>query len=434
MEKVIRDTYSLCDICGEQIPARLTAAEGRTYLKKSCPKHGDFSALVWKNQINMMTWCGEAKPLAESEISNCPALCREKGLCSDHKNGTCCVLLEVTERCTLKCAYCFANKNNNTDKPLDELIREMKSFVVPGETLVQLSGGEPTMRDDLPQIVSAARELGCKYIQLNSNGIRLAEDENYVKALADAGLSFVFMQFDGVRDEIYEKLRGIPLFAVKERAIDNCAKHGLGVTLVPTVVRGVNSDSLGDILRYGVSRSPDVRGVHFQPVSYMGRIPFLPSDSDRYTLDELMIEIEKQSDGLVKCENLFPSRCDHPMCGFHGDFIVKSDRTLHPLTKKRADAPSCCCGSESPASKNREFVGRRWLRRDNHSSSQNLEDLENMDTFLSSLEKNGFTVTSMAFQDICNIDIERLCKCSLHVARDGRLVPFCANYLTLRYG
>lgn len=74
-----------------------------------------------------------------------------------------------------------------------------------GKTLLQLSGGEPTVRDDLPEIVAYAKQVGCKYVQLNSNGMRLAEDEAFVKRLADAGLSFVFMQFDGVDDVVYEK-------------------------------------------------------------------------------------------------------------------------------------------------------------------------------------------------------------------------------------
>ena len=81
----------------------------------------------------------------------------------------------------------------------------------PGKTLLQLSGGEPTVRDDLPEIVAYAKQAGCKYVQLNSNGLRLAEDEAFVKRLADAGLSFVFMQFDGVDDAVYEKLRRRPM-------------------------------------------------------------------------------------------------------------------------------------------------------------------------------------------------------------------------------
>ena len=433
MEKMIRETGSICPICGRRLRAEIAVRNGATYLDKSCPEHGDFSVLIWKNKKSILSWYGDTAPMEGGGSFDCPAVCAESGLCSEHKNGTCCVVLEVTERCTLHCRYCFADKKGGPDTLFEELRREMAGFVVPGRTLVQLSGGEPTLRDDLPELVASAKGLGCKYVQLNSNGLRLAEDEAYVKKLAEAGLSFVFMQFDGTDDRIYKKLRGMPLFAVKERALANCAKYNLGVTLVPTVVPGVNDSAVGDILRYAAGKSPAVRGVHFQPVAHLGRIPGVPRDDSRLTLDELLCAIEEQTNGLVKAENLLPSQCDHPLCGFHGDFIVKRDGTLYPLTKKRSDGPSCCCGAESPADKNREFVGRRWQRNDNscYGTSSVVEDMSDLDYFLSRLSTNGFTVTAMAFQDAGNLDVERLRLCSLHVAKNGKLVPFCVNYLTL---
>ena len=433
MEKTIRETFSLCPVCGERLPAKITVRSGAAYLEKSCPKHGDFSAVIWKNKRNIFSWYGDAEPISEEGLYNCPKTCAEHGLCGHHKNETCCVVLEVTERCNLHCRHCFAGETTRADRSFESLRSEMAGFVKPGKTLVQLSGGEPTMRDDLPELAAAAKELGCKYVQLNSNGVRLAKDEGYVKKLADAGVSFVFLQFEGIDDEIYKPLRGAPMFAVKEKAIENCAKYNLGVTLVPTVVPGVNDRAIGEIIRYGASKSPAVRGVHFQPVAHIGRMPSLPRDEDRFTLDELICAVESQSDGLVKADNLQPSKCDHPMCGFHGDFIVMEDGTLYPLTKKRGDAACCCCGAESPADKNREFVGRRWQRPDAGEACRpaNEGDIEDMDYFLSRLSTHGFTITSMAFQDAGNIDLERLQMCSLHVAKDGRLVPFCVHYLTL---
>ncbi len=102
------------------------------------------------------------------------------------------------------------------DIPLAKIKEDILALTCPGKTFLQLSGGEPTVRDDLPEIVAYAKNVGCKYLQLNSNGIRLAEDEAYVAALAEAGLSFVFMQFDGTRDDIYRKLRGKPLLELKK--------------------------------------------------------------------------------------------------------------------------------------------------------------------------------------------------------------------------
>lgn len=434
-EDVLRKTASLCPLCLERVNSRLVRRDGRVYIEKDCPAHGHFSTIIWNGRYDILDWYGDVKNIKEGENIHCPTYC---GICPDHQNDTCCVLFEVTDRCNLSCTYCFADNGQKDDKSVEELARQMKNFIIPGKTLIQLSGGEPTVRDDLPEITRSASELGCKYIQLNSNGIRLAEDEDYVRRLAENGLSFVFMQFDGTNDAVYMKLRKRPLFHVKERAIENCARYNIGVTLVPTLVPGVNVSEIGKILRYAAGKSPTVRGVHFQPVTYMGHIPALPNDSERMTLDELIWQIEKQSDGLVSAENLLPSACDHPMCGFHGDFAVQEDGTLYPLSRKRdEDAAACCCGVEA-AAKNREFVARRWQRTGASESGEacccccetKKPDMSDLDYFLNRVKTHGFTVTAMVFQDAGTIDLERLRMCSLHVYDDGKLKPFCSRYIT----
>ena len=431
-QTILRKTFSVCPVCLKRIEARIVDHDGEIFMEKECPEHGSFSTVVWRNNQDFLSWIGKIEPIAEGENKNCPNGC---GICADHKNGTCCVLFEVTERCNLKCKFCFANKDDSKDKTIDEICKEMKQFIVKGETLLQLSGGEPTMRDDLPEVVRAAKTLGCKYVQLNSNGIRLAEDIDYVRRLAEAGLSFVFMQFDTLNDETYEKLRGKPLLEIKKRAIANCASFNIGVTLVPTLVPGINTEEIGGIILFASKNSPAVRGVHFQPVTYSGRIPELPGDKNRFTLDELLLQVEEQTNGKVLTKNLLPSRCDHPLCGFHGDFVIKEDGVLYPLSKKREDAPTCCCGVEDPAKKNREFVARRWLRESTQSKCCSTEekdttyDINDLDYFIDRVKSHGFTITAMAFQDAGNLDIERLRMCSLHVFNDGKLIPFCSNYL-----
>ena len=57
-------------------------------------------------------------------------------------------------------------------------------------------------------------------------------------------------------------------------------------------------------------------------------------------------------------------------------------------------------------------------------------DITNMEDFLKRAKSHGFTITSMAFQDAGNLDIERLRQCSLHVYKDGKKIPFCAYYLS----
>ena len=278
LKEAMRRTYSVCPVCLKRIPAAREEKNGEIILTKTCPEHGSFSSVIWRNKVDFAEWRGERPSVKENENLNCPAGC---GLCPEHLRGTCCTLLEITDRCNMDCTFCFADPDGKKDPDMQTIRRWIDDLTVPGKTLLQLSGGEPTVREDLPEIVAYAKKAGCKYVQLNSNGLRLAEDEEFVRRLADAGLSFVFMQFDGVEDGVYEKLRRRPMLEIKKKAIDNCGKYGIGVTLVPVIVPRVNVEQIGDIIRFAVEHSPYVRGVHFQPVSYFGRIPEPPKDADR---------------------------------------------------------------------------------------------------------------------------------------------------------
>lgn len=424
---VLGRTWSVCPVCLRRVAAMKVRRGGEVYLEKECPDHGFFSAVVWRDRVDLAQWIAELKPPEDEGNPDCPSAC---GLCASHLRGTCCVVLEVTERCNLRCPFCFADGGAMTeDPPLEEIRRSLEKIIRPGESLVQLSGGEPTVRDDLPEIVQAAKNLGCRYVQLNTNGLRLASDEPYVAALARAGLSFVFLQFDGTDDDVYRALRGRPLFDIKKKAIARCGEYGIGVTLVPTLVPKVNIRSIGDILRFGLSHSPAVRGVHFQPVSYFGRIPALPADEDRFTLDELMEEIGLQAGDLFPVEDLTPSRCNHPLCGFSGDFIVRTDGGLHSLNRKRGGVEKtggCACGDS--AARKRQYLGLRWERSSEPCNCG--EDLTDMEIFLERFRSSSFTVSAMPFQDGGTLDLERLRYCSLHVFRGGKLIPFCACYLT----
>jgi len=421
------ETWSVCPQCLKRIPARRVKVGKEVFLRKECPQHGAFETIIWRGHYDMDEWIG-AHNIPFTSEPPCPDEC---GLCAEHLQQTCCVLLNVTDNCNLGCSFCLANQHNGTADPSLGTIRGwLSDAIVKGKTLVQLSGGEPTTRNDLPAIVRMAKELGAKYVQLNTNGIRLAEDVDYVRELADAGLSFVFMQFDGTNDDIHQALRGRPLLELKQRAIEHCARFNLGVTLVPTLVRGVNIDNIGEIVRFAVGQSPWVRGIHFQPVSYFGRMPQLPTNSERFTLDELVYEIDRQTHGSVSANSLLPSCCDHPLCGFHGDFVVDYQGGLYPLSK-REHASACCC-DPAAAEKNREFVARRWLRHDQTTNAAGEQEgnLQDMEHFLNRVKSHGFTITSMAFQDAGNIDFARLRQCSFHVYDRGKLVPFCAHYLT----
>lgn len=443
MTELIRRTRSLCPVCLKPLEAELRQRRetGEVFLTKTCPAHGAFTVPVWRGRIDFAAWTAGAKPLGSGEGLHCPSNC---GICPEHGRATCCALLEVTRRCNLYCRYCFAHGGETDAEPSLEQLKAAVDGILRqcGNPLLQLSGGEPSLRDDLPELAAYARERGCPAVQINTNGLRLASDPDYVRRLAEAGLDIVFLQFDGVTDEVYRTLRGRELLDIKLRAIENCGRERIGVTLVPTVVRGVNDKSLGEIIRLGASLSPAVRGVHFQPVSHFGRYPAAPGDDMRYTLDELIDGICRQT-GLP--EDCFqPSCCDHPLCGFHVSALAEPC-----CCGDAAPAPAepCCCGvtplppapptprkGQSAAEENRNYVIRRWRRslspEEEAPGSMSMGDAQDLDSFLRLVRTRSFTLTAMAFQDAWNLDIERLRSCSLHVYSEGKVKPFCANYLT----
>jgi pyruvate-formate lyase-activating enzyme len=248
----IATTESLCPHCLRRVPARLVDRDDRVELVKHCADHGETHVTVWRGEPDFWAWRrsheSRTSPAGEAQSAvDCPAAC---GLCDDHHRSTCCVLLEVTERCDLGCPVCYASSEpaHGVDPPMAQIARRFEALAeMAPRANVQLSGGEPTLRDDLPQIVALGRSFGFPFFQVNSNGLRLAAEPAYAQRLADAGLSTVFLQFDGVTDEPNKRLRGAPLLARKLKAIGHCAAAGLGVVLVPTLVPGVNAGPVVDI-------------------------------------------------------------------------------------------------------------------------------------------------------------------------------------------
>ncbi len=438
MTKILAETESLCPQCLQRIPAFYREVGGKVYLEKICPEHGEFSTLFWENAASFLRWQSETKNVApkasltESE-KGCPFDC---GPCPNHQQTACCVLLDVTMRCNQKCPFCFASANEDpaADPPLAQIGEWYDRLRELGEARpfnIQLSGGEPTVRKDLPAIIAMGREKGFTYIQLNSNGRRLALEKDYAKQLRAAGLSVVFLQFDGTNDDIYLRLRGEKLFALKLAAIENCAAANLPVTLVPTVTPAVNVDNIGAIFAFMLDHMPYVRGIHFQPVSYFGRYPEAPPSHGRVTLYRIMKELEKQTGGKIRREDLSPLQTGHSLCCFHGAFLREGDefRVL-----KGPKTCSCCSPSpEEIIAKDRDFVLNKWALPRETSGCDGEED--GFDRVLRHLREDGFTLTGMAFQDVWNLDLNRLAKCRVHVwTKEEKLIPFCAYQMTNREG
>ncbi|MDR3304932.1 MAG: radical SAM protein [Clostridiales Family XIII bacterium] len=518
---------SICAVCGRPIPAAYVRRGDAVYAEKTCPEHGPSRALASENAEEFERWLrfpsvtvpprvtaarGVRKVFptdadgAEGILNTeCPYHC---GVCENHLMTACCVLLNVTSACNQHCPYCFADagepgpsgssgasgpsgqsgssggfgpsggeaRRSFDDPGLAEIGRRLDRLIELGEERkfnIQLNGGEPTVRDDLPEIVRLCKEKGFEYVQLNTNGRRLAgvypdadlggdAGAAYAKSLKAAGLSAVFLQFDGVDDSVYEKLRGEPLLEIKKAAIRNCGAAGLPVTLVPTVLKGVNLDSVGAIVDFMLAQGRTVKGVHFQPASFFGRRPDeRNADGDydgRVTMFAVMEEIEKQTGGRVGRDALAPISTGHPLCCFCAAFLRERDGSLTPMRGSNE-----CCAPADPLEivrRDRDFVLNKWETagpaedcrcappedcRGNTpdeitgeapeapeaagEASEFTDTALSFDDAIAYLRGNMFTISGMAFMDAGNLDAERLRRCRVQVfTEEGRLVPFCGYY------
>lgn len=425
---------SVCPVCLKPIGAQHETVGADTFLVKTCPDHGSFRTIVWRGNPDFGEWSRTKIPsLPRTPFTRmdkgCPLDC---GLCDAHRQHTCTAVLEVTWRCDLGCPVCFASSGKKA--PADPSPEEFgllldRVLQASGHCNVQLSGGEPTVRHDLPALIRLAKSKGFPFVQLNTNGLRIGREETYAVELAEAGLDSVFLQFDGMEDDIYTALRGRPLLEDKLAAVDALSRAGVGIVLVPTVVPGINEHGLGAIVQMAAENSPGVRGVHFQPVSYFGRYPEPPEDAQRITLPEVMIHLEDQTNGAIRARDFLPPGCEHSHCSFHGNYVVMDGGEL----KKLSANGSCGCTprpADEGADKARAFVKRQWVQPDKVLPMAGAA-VDELDMFISRAATHTLAISGMAFQDAWTLDLERLKGCCIHsVSPDGRLIPFCAYNLT----
>lgn len=432
MGECLKETESLCPICLARIPARYAARGGQVWLEKTCPQHGFFDAPVWGDAQGFSCWMRESPaqpPAPPLRVVNrgCPYDC---GLCAAHKQASCCVLLEVTHRCNLACPVCYASAGQGAiplDPDLDTVLSWFDLLLEQGGPFnIQLSGGEPTQRDDLPYIIETGQKKGFSFFQLNTNGIRIAEQPGYLRQMADAGLNTVFLQFDSLDPEGCAALRGRDLVALKKQAVHNCGEAGVGVVLVPTVKPGVNLAHMGALVDFAAQNIPVVRGVHFQPISYFGRYGAQPAPVDRLPIPTLLQALEAQTGGRVKAGDFSPGSAEHALCTFHADYTIEGGEWT-----ARPSSPSCCCSTGS-SDRAREAVASKWAAPpDAEAAFSSAYDLRALDAFLEKKARHTLALSGMAFQDVWTADLNRLCRCHVHVVtRDNRLAPFCAHNIT----
>ncbi|MGH9318091.1 MAG: radical SAM protein [Thermoanaerobaculia bacterium] len=284
-----------------EIKARIVEEEGQILMKKDCPKHGRFE--------DVMSIDPAFFKRLETLYPGRDFVIPKDGL---HNHGTSSIrygrgavlTIDLTNRCNMMCNPCFMDANQVGYvhelewEDVKKLLDDAASVKPRRQLSVQFSGGEPTLSPHFLPAIRYAREIGYFSVQCATNGIRFAQDEGFAKEAAQAGLRFAYLQFDGVGNENNQHRKVGNLFDVKQRAIENLHKAGIDITLVTTIINGVNNHQVGDILRFAIENIDKINTASFQPVSFTGRDEDIDDETrkkQRYTLSHLAHDAKTQA-------------------------------------------------------------------------------------------------------------------------------------------
>ncbi len=418
---------SLCPSCLGEAPGGYFAQDGTVTLQRNCPEHGVTISPFW-GDLEHYRWTQGIEAAAAVNGSRACCAPGTPGCGGDAASRRCVTVLPITDACNLECNYCFAASGPaQTHRSLDEVEAMLRGALTEagGPTPLQLSGGEPTIHPDILAIVRRARDLGYGHIEVNTNGILVANRPSFAQSLREAGATSLYLQFDGTTDETYQATRGAPLLDVKIRAIEAARGAGLTVILVPTVVPGVNDHELGGILRFAIKNRDVVRGVNIQPVRHLGRFA---ADSGHLSLDRLAMLLEEQT-GFLRTRDLLPIPCCSSAC-YSATLLLPSPGGAVPLTRYL---------NEATFLKALANVGERRFM-DVLAGTPAAEKVARdvacacgipFSGLAAKLIKETVFVSVTGFMDSHTVDLDRMARCCVRVVtREGKLAPFCGYYLT----
>jgi uncharacterized radical SAM superfamily Fe-S cluster-containing enzyme len=306
---------------------------GKVYIKKRCPEHGTMKNLLWSDAATYTEIEKYSLPSSGEVHEKCPMNCTS---CGAHKSVPLGFVMDITNRCDLRCPICFANAGaaGYVYEPSMEQIEKMLRVGLEsgGEKNIELSGGEPLLRDDLPEIIKLAKSLGFENILVTTNGMRISREPALARELKKAGASAIYLQFDGLTDDIYEKTRGQRLLNEKLQVIEECRKAKLPVFLVPTVVKGLNDMQLGDIIRFAVENSDIIAGINFHTVTFTGRHDNISVEKNRITVPDIAERIKEQTSGRITFQDFYPMSYPNFFMEFYSKYHNK------PVTMCGGDA------------------------------------------------------------------------------------------------
>jgi uncharacterized radical SAM superfamily Fe-S cluster-containing enzyme len=430
---------SICSTCLARVEAKILLKDDKVFLEKWCPEHGRERVLIaddaayYRKARELFIKAPEMPRRFNTEQRwGCPYDC---GLCPEHMQHSCLSLVEITDHCNLRCPICYADSGPHRPGYRDlATIERMLDAVVANEgepDVVQISGGEPTLHPDFFAILDAAKQRPIRHLMINTNGLRIAKEADFAARLKQYEPGFeLYLQFDSLRDEVHQELRGAKLSEVRRRALERLNEHDISTTLVVTVKKGLNDGELGEIIQFALQQ-PCVRGVTFQPIQAAGRLENYDPARDRLTLTEVRRRILEQT-RVFEPDDLIPVPCN-PDCLAMAYALKLGDATV-PLTRFVSPETLIAKGRNTIVVERDEALRAHVfeLFATNHSPESQACSLSDLLCCLPQVQapqdwsyRNVFRVLIMQFIDAHSFDLRAVKKSCVHIAQpDGRLIPF----------
>ncbi len=430
-------TLSLCPECLKRIDAKIVFEENNVFMLKRCPEHGNSKVLIaddaeyYKNIRNYNKPSEMPYTFNTKTHYGCPYDC---GLCPDHEQHSCLTIVEVTDRCNLTCPTCYAGSSPTygRHRTLDE-IKKMMDAVVRNEIepdVVQISGGEPTIHPQFFEILDYAKTLPIKHLMLNTNGIRIAKEKDFVEKLKTYAPDFeIYLQFDSFEDSVLQTLRGADLSKIRQQALANLNEVNLSTTLVVTLQKGLNDGEMGKIIDFALKQKC-VRGVTFQPTQIAGRLEDFNTETDRITLTEVRRKILEQTD-VFNAEDLLPVPCNPDALAM--GYALKLGDEVFPLTRYINPQDLLDNSKNTIVYEQDEMLKGKMIELFSTGNSVECAQ-ENLKSILCCLPNidapelgydNLFRVIIMQFIDAYNFDVRSIKKSCVHIVdKDYKIIPF----------
>ena len=317
------------DICDGHLVER----DRSVYLRRFCRRgHGEVWSLYEENAEiwrYLQQWRVPTKVINPdiNEIYPVPTG-YEHGLGPAHLQHSCIFLLDITSQCNLSCPACYASSSpeNSLYLPIDQIVRAIETAIERESgrlDVVMISGGEPTVHPQFREIIERLLPMPITRILVNSNGIRIANEDSLVEFLGrHRDRVEVYLQYDGQDAEVHKDLRGVDLRDVKSRAVAKLAGARIFTTLVMTVT-AQNAGRIGEVLDL-CFETDFIGGVMFQPVFASGRAPSF-DPMNRITTTGVLSRMQAQSRFNVSAHDLIALPCSHPDCCSIGYFVKSRD-------------------------------------------------------------------------------------------------------------